>query len=162
MGVGLGPKNVQTWIWDGFSPCLVILVSWRSILVSVLIFWPVEPFILIQTTPCHILEGISYFDLTPQWAYLDQRQGSHSLPPAFFCESKSVAWPGVHLPMSYHTQDGLRRGHLMEQLSPMAQRFSASRTRKRWNISKVLLVIFASAARHFFDRPRLCLTGGLH
>ena len=54
MGVGWGPKNFQTWIWDGFSPCLVILVSLRSILVSVLIFWPVEPFILIQTTPCHI------------------------------------------------------------------------------------------------------------
>ena len=54
MGVGLGPKNFQTWIWDGFSPCLVILVSWRSILVSVLIFWPVAPFILIQTTPCHM------------------------------------------------------------------------------------------------------------
>ena len=27
MGVGLGLKNIQTWIWDGLSPCLVILVS---------------------------------------------------------------------------------------------------------------------------------------
>ena len=39
----LGIKNIQTWIWDGLSPCLVLLVSFGSILVSVLIFLRLDP-----------------------------------------------------------------------------------------------------------------------
>ena len=42
-GIGLSLKNIRIWIWDGSSPCLVILVSLQSILVLVLIFWHLEP-----------------------------------------------------------------------------------------------------------------------